>query len=315
MEWLRTQWRALRMFLRDVDDEDTFTVLLVPDSPAQPLDRYQLRAGKLRKIVARATVGVVALCFVVVLLMVLVLQRGNPVSLRKENSLLALQVAEHRTALDVVSNEIDRVRDFEESVRALTLQDHSMRDFGVTALDIDGPVTEEDRGPDDGIEPTEKADLLVARANAAEARLAELAGYLQDRSSVLRSYPSLLPVEGWITSGFGFRLNPWSGSRKLHAGLDVAAPHGTPVIAPADGFVTLSSYGSGYGNEILVDHGYGLVTRYAHLSQRLVRVGDHVLRGQLIGKVGSTGHSTGPHLHYEVIRDGVRVNPRSYILP
>lgn len=119
------------------------------------------------------------------------------------------------------------------------------------------------------------------------------------------------PVDGArLSSGFGMRTHPILGFSRLHRGVDFAAPIGTPVLASAAGRVVRAGWGGGYGNTIDIDHGRGIITRYAHLSRMDVRVGQQVGQGQRIGAVGSTGLSTGPHLHYEVIRDGMPVDPR-----
>ena len=123
--------------------------------------------------------------------------------------------------------------------------------------------------------------------------------------------PSDKPVKtAAFTSGYGVRSDPFRGGAAMHAGIDLAGPHGTPIYATADGLVTTAKWNSGgYGNLIKVDHGRGIETRYGHLAQMLVRDGQQVKRGQLIGRMGSTGRSTGNHLHYEVRIDGRAVNP------
>ncbi len=126
--------------------------------------------------------------------------------------------------------------------------------------------------------------------------------------------PSALPVNiGFFSSNFGWRLDPFTGQRSMHEGVDFVADVGAPIKAAAGGIVIYSDIHSGYGNMIEVDHGNGLVSRYAHASKRLVKEGDVVLRGQKIGEVGSTGRSTGPHLHFEVLFNGTPQNPTRYL--
>jgi murein DD-endopeptidase MepM/ murein hydrolase activator NlpD len=115
-----------------------------------------------------------------------------------------------------------------------------------------------------------------------------------------------------MASGYGYRVDPVYGTTKFHEGMDFSAPQGTPVYATGDGTVIHSSWESAYGNLIEINHGYNYVTRYAHLSEILVRNGQTVKRGDLIGKVGNTGKSTGPHLHYEVRLRGEPQNPVNY---
>jgi len=129
------------------------------------------------------------------------------------------------------------------------------------------------------------------------------------------SVPSLMPVNGArISSNYGMRIHPVLGRRKMHRGIDLAAPTGTPVYATADGIVGRADWFSSYGLYISIDHGADLETRYAHLSRLAVAAGERVEKGELIGYVGSTGRSTGPHLHYEVRVDGVAVNPVPYMM-
>ena len=116
-----------------------------------------------------------------------------------------------------------------------------------------------------------------------------------------------------ISSSYGWRIHPITGQRRFHDGLDIAANHGNPVYAYTDGRVVEAGWNGGYGNCILIDHGNGLKTRYAHLSRIDVRVGQKVKVGQRIGAVGSTGNSTGPHLHFEVIKNGKTQNPLNYL--
>jgi murein DD-endopeptidase MepM/ murein hydrolase activator NlpD len=155
--------------------------------------------------------------------------------------------------------------------------------------------------------------------------LKDLLGVLEDRLTTVRkglagrqalaaALPSLWPLtSGWLTSNFGSRTNPLTGESETHSGLDIAAPRGTPVHATADGVVQLASYNGSYGNCIEVSHGYGIATRFGHLSSYAVRVGQRVSRGTVIGYVGATGRTTGPHLHYEILLNGQPINPLKFI--
>jgi murein DD-endopeptidase MepM/ murein hydrolase activator NlpD len=125
--------------------------------------------------------------------------------------------------------------------------------------------------------------------------------------------PSTWPVRGQITAGFGQRMDPFSGEGTFHAGVDISAPSGTKVEATADGIVFEASPETGYGNKILIDHGFGIASKYGHLSKIFVVVGQEVKRGEVIGAVGVTGKATGPHLHYEVHVHDTPVNPAKYL--
>ncbi|MEZ5013135.1 MAG: M23 family metallopeptidase [Chitinophagales bacterium] len=145
----------------------------------------------------------------------------------------------------------------------------------------------------------------------------EITGMISDKEKLLAHTPSIQPVSNKdlerIASGFGWRIHPIYKFARFHEGLDFTAPKGTDVFATADGVVVQAdNASSGYGNVIVIDHGYGYKTRYAHLSAFKVKAGDKIKRGELIGLVGNTGLSTAPHLHYEVEKGGVKVDPINY---
>jgi murein DD-endopeptidase MepM/ murein hydrolase activator NlpD len=131
--------------------------------------------------------------------------------------------------------------------------------------------------------------------------------------TTLADAPSMWPLEGRVASSFGEREDPINGEGAFHSGLDIDAPYGTPVRAAADGEATGESMGSGYGRQVVLDHGHDILTVYGHLSAIAVMAGQHVTRGQVIGYVGQTGRATGPHLHYEVRVHNVPVNPHKYL--
>lgn len=144
--------------------------------------------------------------------------------------------------------------------------------------------------------------------------LQTLLSKIQAHSSLLAALPVGKPVEGWVASIFGYRISPFTGMNSSHQGIDIAAPIGTPVLAPADGVVIYSGVKEGFGNFLMVAHGYGVVTRYGHNSALLVKVGQKISKGEQIAAVGDTGRSTGPHLHYEIWVNGRVVNPNRYLL-
>jgi murein DD-endopeptidase MepM/ murein hydrolase activator NlpD len=141
----------------------------------------------------------------------------------------------------------------------------------------------------------------------------EVQGFLNDQRSLFSSRPTGWPVKGWVTSNFGVRRDPFDGQRRMHEGLDIAARTGTPVLATAAGIVREVGTEPGYGQLVVIDHGYGFVTAYGHNSRILVKVGQRVKRGDMIATSGNTGRSSGPHVHYEVRLNGVPVNPHKYL--
>ena len=132
---------------------------------------------------------------------------------------------------------------------------------------------------------------------------------VEKREALLSATPSIWPVHGWLSAGFGRRPDPFTGEVDFHPGLDISAEKGTPVQATADGTIELAAPSGDYGNLVVIDHGFGLVTRYGHLSRFAVWQGQQVKRGDIIGYVGATGRATGPHLHYEVLANGKLMNP------
>ncbi len=156
-------------------------------------------------------------------------------------------------------------------------------------------------------------DSLLTRASFLEQNQHKLDKHFEDARSILVSSPTQRPVNGYITSGFGYRSHPLTGKKEFHKGLDVRAPRGSPIISPANGIVLSTNRNAGYGRMVVVDHGYGIVTRYGHVSKFFVKPGQRVKRGDRLATVGSTGRTTGPHLHYEVIRNGIAVNPTRYL--
>jgi murein DD-endopeptidase MepM/ murein hydrolase activator NlpD len=158
-------------------------------------------------------------------------------------------------------------------------------------------------------------EKLLRQAELQRNGYQEIISSLQATSDRQRSTPSLRPVNvGFLTSRFGRRMDPITGRRSMHRGVDFSARKGTPVFAPADGVITFSGRWKTYGKVVEISHGYGYVTRYAHLEKQLVRKGQKVKRGDIIARVGQTGKSTFSHLHYEVEVDGKRVDPLKYIL-
>jgi murein DD-endopeptidase MepM/ murein hydrolase activator NlpD len=140
-----------------------------------------------------------------------------------------------------------------------------------------------------------------------------ISDYLHSQRDLYKATPKGLPVPGMVTSPFGTRVNPISGRVELHRGIDLSVPAGTPILATADGIVSFSGWNGGGGNVVVVEHGHGYSTYYAHNQMNAVQVGQRVKRGEVIGYAGATGHATGSHVHYEIWQSGRVVNPRDYV--
>jgi murein DD-endopeptidase MepM/ murein hydrolase activator NlpD len=157
--------------------------------------------------------------------------------------------------------------------------------------------------------PDDTFGLLRTVLQGLESRLHDVRTDVDKRNALAAATPSIWPVTGWISSRMGYRRDPITGGSDYHSGLDIAGERGQPVHATASGRVTHVGYSGAYGNLVIVDHGFGLQTKYGHLSGYAVKKGDRVKRGDMIGKLGSTGRSTGNHLHYEVLANGRLLNP------
>ncbi len=238
--------------------------------------------------------------------------------LKEENAQLRSQILLVQEKVAHISTTLDRVERFDAKLRtAVTQLQDPERNLAI------GPVGKSDVASIPGPAPAAQENLsaLPARlatleneASRQESSLRELQEYFDDQKSLLSSTPSLWPTRGWVTSDFGVRLDPYSAERMMHRGLDIATPHGQPVYSPSDGTVVFAGTESGYGKVLVIDHGYGVKTRYGHLSELFVKLGDTVKRGGRVAAVGNTGRSTGPHLHYEVRVNGIPENPRKFIL-
>ena len=229
------------------------------------------------------------------------------------------QLVEYTEQLGRISTDLERISSFDRKLRV------------IANLDPADPIPLPGIGGVDGelIDPSElpgltrdrrhrrMLDSLSGLSDAATAqaeRMAELVAHLEDQSARLSSTPSISPAKGWITSAFGYRSSPFTGGREFHRGLDIAGRRGTPIYAPADGVVRFAGERRALGNSVTLQHGYGVESLYGHMSELTVKRGQKVARGEQIGTLGSTGRSTGPHLHYQVQVNGVPVNPRNYIL-
>lgn len=161
---------------------------------------------------------------------------------------------------------------------------------------------------------TDEVDKMNFRSRRLESDLSVLEQKFTQQNQLLSCTPSITPIRGILTDGFGGRSDPFTGEPGTHNAIDISSAAGQPIRAPASGTVVKAEWANGYGNVVYLSHGYGYSTRFGHLSTYNIKAGDRVKRGDVIGYVGSTGRSTGPHLHYEVRVNGDPVNPLAYIL-
>lgn len=234
-------------------------------------------------------------------------------ALKEENGYLRGQIDEFRDAYDRVSTRVETVKEMNGELRALTM----VEDPNVQAdlFGVGGPTygdvsyKELERRHDDLSAQVEKdLDRLLAESKRQEQSFNELTCILEEQRNIMDCTPAVWPTRGFLSSKFG---NRWG---RLHAGIDIANKVGTCITAPADGVVIFIGVKQGYGNFITISHGYGITTNYGHLYCALVKLGETVKRGDKIAEVGNSGRTTGPHLHYEVLLNGVHVDPLYYIL-
>nr|WP_321257433.1 M23 family metallopeptidase [uncultured Pseudodesulfovibrio sp.] len=221
--------------------------------------------------------------------------------------------------ISTLQKNLGRIRDFDSKLRVMINLDQGE---GQAAAPKGGSTNE---NFSKGYLPLYRQELLARKmheflrqlnveARLEEVRQQEIMHTLRSNKNILEATPSIWPTSGWVTSGFAWRTSPFTGKREFHKGIDISAPRGTPIYAPARGSITFSGRDSSYGLNVQLKHNSSLTTRYAHMYRIAVKSGQEVTRGELIGYVGSTGRSTGPHLHYEVRLNGVPVNPKRYIL-
>jgi murein DD-endopeptidase MepM/ murein hydrolase activator NlpD len=244
------------------------------------------------------------------------------VELRRDSKIRKIQVAKFAQQVKNFETQMARLERFEKKLRVITALENSPKSVeknwgvgGPYGLSTNSFKTAMGRGAASMVDRLSNGlDHLDRQAKIQSISFQELDDFFKNQKSFLSSTPSIWPTRGWVTSSFGFRKSPFTGLREKHEGWDIAARSGAPVRATADGVVVVEGREYGYGNLVEVDHGYGIVTRYGHNSKHLVKVGDRVKRGQVVSLVGNTGRSTGPHLHYEILLNGVPVSPKNYIL-
>jgi septal ring factor EnvC (AmiA/AmiB activator) len=234
--------------------------------------------------------------------------------LRKETKTQKIQIQSFLGTIDDLKMQMTRLMELDRKLRVIT--DIGPAKESVNMAGLGGAEEIGTSHPDSRLMASIQQDLgdLQAKAIQQEKSFQELTETMHNRQSLWASTPSIWPTTGWLTSGFGNRVSPFTGRAAMHNGIDIAARQDTPVIAPAAGVVSYFGFDSGLGKLIKVNHGYGMVTYYGHLSKVTVKIGQKVKRGDIIAYVGNTGLSTGPHLHYEVYVNDVPMNPMKYIL-
>jgi murein DD-endopeptidase MepM/ murein hydrolase activator NlpD len=329
---------------------ERYSLMIVTDETA-PIRRYDIRKRSVKRALQLA--AVVAAMFVTGLVdyVRVRIDHIELAKLRVETAAQRDQITSFETTLSQVEERLAKLRDFERKLRIIANLPGSAATGGSEIIEVDatvgGDLAAEQVGSDRAGPPATDAPPTAATPAAAAAgegeappaspvaarvsvlrrdaerlgivadarslSLADLLDRLEGKHRHLASSPSIWPTKGWLTSRFGPRVSPFTGGRQFHAGIDIAGQRGTPVVAPAAGRVAFSGSRGPLGRSLIIDHGYGVRTLYGHSDELFVKRGEQVERGQKIGSLGSTGRSTGPHLHYVVEVGGKARNPLDYI--
>ena len=240
--------------------------------------------------------------------------------LQKENSRHQEQIASLTEKILIIQKKLTELNEFDKKLRTMVNLEPERTTPHFVGMGGSDPASSSSRAVAERLNKKmvrsmhRSLDQIDSEISVQMLERTELLSYLNKQKSLLASTPSIWPTKGWVSSEFGYRQSPFTDERDFHRGIDICNKRGSPVIAPANGVVSSIETDAGYGKMLVINHGYGLVSRYAHLDKVLVKRGQAVERGQEIALVGNTGRTTGPHLHYEVHLNGVAVNPMRYIL-
>jgi len=299
--------------------KESYTVMVIP-SPTSKAYRYTFSKQALKIFLGSAAVVVCLLVIFLVQYSYMVRDMWELKTLRKETKAQKIQIQSFAASITDLKNQMVRLNDLDSKIRVITdigppSQADQLMGLGGPEEPGTDPVGLEARvQPGDLLKMDDDINRLKSAASAQELSFEELSEAIKDKRSLWASTPSIWPVHGWLTSGFGNRISPFTGNVTMHNGIDLASRRDTPVHATASGVISYEGFDSGLGKVVKVNHGYGMQTIYGHLAKTNVTIGEKVKRGDVIGFVGNTGLSTGPHLHYEVYVNNVPVNPLRYIL-
>ncbi len=331
-------------------DQKTYTVLITSNRRGET-KRLSISAPLLKLSILMLILVTILLGVATVDYVGLLLQANENKRLRAENLNLKRQFQVVEGKINSLENSLERVQNFSKKLKLITNTDDEDRSVKLAigpqpkpgqpiegsaeSMAERGPASEitnkdsmfmqrppldefkgelSNEGKKDYATLSIRIDRAVKETHLREQGILQLYETLSERQSLLSATPSIRPARGWFTSRFGYRIDPFNSKAIMHAGIDIAGPPGAPVYSPADGVVSYVGFEEGYGKLVSVDHGYGVVTRFGHNSRVFVELGQKVKRRDVIAAIGSTGHSTGPHVHYEVRIHGVPVDPINYIL-
>jgi murein DD-endopeptidase MepM/ murein hydrolase activator NlpD len=296
-----------------------WTLVLVPHG-SEPSRIVEVSYGLLRLVTGAVGVVVVLALLAGYVTVSHTTDLSRAARLQQENASLAREIGELHGRLATLADTLIRISQRDARIRLLANLEPI--DPQVQAAGIGGPASSEIGLAGLTGVSRRTADIrvdlgaLIRRANLLASSFKEAADSLALHTARLAATPSIMPTQGWLSSAFSsMRTHPILHMARPHVGIDVSAPMGSPIEAPAAGVVTEAGWETGYGNSITINHGFGIITKFAHASKLMVKNGQRVSRGQRIALVGNSGLATGPHLHYEVHVNGRPVNPLKYVLP
>jgi len=312
-EWFRNKDKSTKKKV------EYFTIMILP-GPNSRVRKYSISKPFIKNVAISIAVAFIVASAMFVNYFYMQSQVGELDDLRAETAQHREQLKAFAGSIVDMQGKMDRIKELDMKLRQIAhLSDgKKTRQLpGMGGSSEGSSLSLDDLGSkshDDVMEQMRsELDVLAEDASEQEKSMMKLTEYFEKRNSVLAATPSIWPVRGFLTSTFGYRTSPISGKNQFHEGLDIANRIGAPVVAPANGTVADVGYQTGYGRYIKIQHGFGIVTVYGHLSKQAVKPGQRIKRGEVIGNVGNTGSSTGPHLHYEVRVNGVPSNPKRYL--
>ena len=295
---------------------DHFTLMIIPNRKSG-VKKISIPKVVFRNILIGSIVAILVALFVVYDYAGIKRDRSEMARLREQNKEQQQQLRDLGMKIDEFSDRMEELLQTDKKIRVLAYETNRDKKL---PLGIGGSVKETrikdllEKDHNTLIAGMRKnIEKLKEEANQREKSFNELLVFLREQKSILASTPSLWPVQGWVTSEFGARRSPFRMGIEFHQGIDISTRFGKAIAAPADGFVVASGYEPADGNTVRIEHGHGFSTAFLHLSKIAVKRGERVKKGEIIGYVGDTGRSTGPHLHYSVFVNNVAVNPRKYL--
>jgi hypothetical protein len=297
-----------------------YSLILVPEDEGR-MRQIHISSGQIRAVIAGLVLILLAASFFAFGYLGRSRDAAAMAQLREENTYLWSRVARLDSSLCLFQDQMATLIETEKGLRVMA--DLPPIDADVRKVGVGGhsgaeptlsyvPVNTGERAPDLALADV---DRLLRQAKLEKQSFQEVESAFQGNIDRLQHTPTIWPVSGYVSRGFGKRADPFTGQLRQHEGLDIVNRVGAPVVATADGKVIKKGWQGDYGWMVVIDHGYGYRTAYGHLDSILVGKSERVERGQTIATLGNTGRSTGPHLHYEVRVNGTPVNPYRYILP